>query len=41
MAWSDGGGITSGMRYIEIAVGQLELGALAWWAVRIGGSAVV
>jgi len=29
------------MSYIEIAVGQLELGAVAWWAVRIGGSAVV
>jgi len=29
LAWSHGGGITSGMSYIEIAVGQSELGAAA------------
>jgi len=31
LAWSHGGGITSEMSYIEIAVGQSELGAVAWW----------
>jgi len=29
LAWSHGGGIISGMSYIEIAVGQSELGAAA------------
>jgi len=38
LAWSHGGGITSGMSYIEIAVGQL--GAVAWWAFGIGGGGV-
>jgi len=32
LAWSHGGGITSGMICMEIAVGQSELGAVAWWA---------
>ena len=39
LAWSHGGGITSGMSYIEIAVGQSELGAVAWWAFVIGAAA--
>jgi len=29
IAWSHGGGISSGMSYTEITVGQLELGAVA------------
>jgi len=29
LAWGHGGGITSGMRYIEIAVELSELGAVA------------
>jgi len=29
LTWSHGGGITSGMSYIEIAVGQSKLGAAA------------
>ena len=36
LAWCLSGGITSGMSYIEIAVGQSELGAVAWWAFGIG-----
>ena len=40
LAWSHGGGITSGMSYIEIAVGQSKLGAVARWAVGIRGGAV-
>jgi len=38
LAGSLGGGITSGMSYIEIAVGQSELVAVAWWAFGIGGA---
>jgi len=39
-AGSHGGGITSGTRYIEIAVGQSELGAAVsrkglWWDLRL------
>jgi len=40
-AWSYGGCITSGMSYIEIAVGQLELGGVTpsrkavWWDLRL------
>ena len=37
---SHGGGINSGMSYIELAVGQSELGAVAWWAFRIGVGSV-
>jgi len=40
LAWSRDGGITFGMSYIEIAVGQSELGAVARWAFRIGGSGI-
>jgi len=40
LAWSHGGGITSGMSYIEIALGQSELGAMAWWTFGIGGGGV-
>jgi len=40
LAWSHGGGITSGMSYIEVAVRQSELGAVARWAVGIGGGGV-
>jgi len=40
LAWNHGGGITSGMSYIEIAVGQSELGAVARWTFGIGGGAV-
>jgi len=40
LAWSHDGGITSGMSYIEITVGQSELGAVAWWAFGIGGGGV-
>jgi len=29
LAWSHGGGISFGMSYIEVAVGQSELGVLA------------
>jgi len=39
LARSHGGGITSGMSYIEVAVGQSELGAApsrktVWWDLR-------
>jgi len=39
-AWSHGGGITFGMNYIEVAVGQSELGAApshnaVWWGMRL------
>ena len=37
---SHGGGITSGMSCIELAVGQSEFGAVAWWAFRIGGGGI-
>jgi len=37
---SQGGGITSGMSYTEIAVRQLELGAVVWWAFGILGGGV-
>ena len=40
LAWSHGGGISSGMSYMEIAVELSELGAVAWWAFGIGGGAV-
>ena len=40
LAWSHGGGITSGMSYIEIALGQSELGAVAWWTFGISGGGV-
>jgi len=40
LAMSHGGGITSGMSYIKIAVGQSELGAVAWWAFAIGDGGV-
>jgi len=40
LAWSHGDGITSGMSYIEAAAGRSELGAMARWAVGIGGGAV-
>jgi len=40
LAWSHGGGITSGMNYIEITVGQSELGAVPWWAFGIEGGGV-
>jgi len=40
LAGSHGGGITSRMSYIEITVGQSELGAVAWWALGIGGGGV-
>jgi len=39
LARSHGGGITSGMSYIEIAVGQSELGAVAWWVFGTGTAA--
>jgi len=32
--------LPSGMSYIEIAVGQSKLGAVAWWAFGIGGGGV-
>jgi len=35
LAGSHGSGVTSGMSYIEIAVGESELGAAAWWAFGI------
>jgi len=40
LAGSQGGGITSGMSYIEVAVGQSELGSAAsrkavWWDLRL------
>ena len=34
LAWSHGGGITSEMSYIEVAVGQSELGAVDQWVSR-------
>jgi len=34
LAWSHSGGITSGTSYIEVAVEQSELGAVAWWACK-------
>jgi len=37
LAGSHGGSITSGMSYVEIAAGQSELGAVAWWAFGIAG----
>ena len=40
-AWNHGGGITSRMSYIKVAVGQSELGAVAQWAIGIGGGAVM
>jgi len=40
LAGSHGGGITSVMSYIEIAVGQSELVVVAWWAFGIGGGGV-
>ena len=40
LAWSHSGGITSGMSYIEIAVGQSESGAVAWWAFGIGSGGI-
>jgi len=40
LAWNHGGGITSGMSYIEFAVGQSKFGAVAWWAFGIGGDGV-
>ena len=40
LSGSHGGGITSGMSYIEVAVGQSELGAVARWAVGTGSGAV-
>jgi len=40
LAGSYGGGITSEMSYMEIALGQSELGAVAWWAFEIGGGGV-
>ena len=40
LAWSHGGGITSGMSCIQIAVGLSELGTVARWAVGIGGGVV-
>ena len=39
LAGSHGGGITSGMSYIEIAVGQSELGAVGWWQLELGAAA--
>jgi len=41
LAGSHGGGITSGIIYIEIAVGQSKLGTVAWWAFGIWGGSVV
>ena len=41
LTWSYGGGITSGMSHIEIAIGQSELGAVAGWAFGTGGSGVL
>jgi len=38
LAWSYGGGITSGMSYIEITVGKSKLGTMARWAAGIGGA---
>jgi len=40
LAWSHGGGITSGMSYIQIALGQSELGVAVsrkavWWDLRL------
>jgi len=40
LVWSQGGSITSGMSYIEITVGQPELGTVAWWAFGIGDGGV-
>ena len=40
LAWSHGGGITSGMSYIEIVVRQSALGAVAWSAFGIVGGGV-
>ena len=40
LAGSHGGGNTSLMGYIEVAVGQSELGAVAWWAFGIRGGGV-
>ena len=40
LAWSHGGGTTSGMSCIEIAVGQSEFGTVTRWAVGIAGGAV-
>jgi len=39
-AGSHGGGITSEMSYIEVAMGQLELGAVACWAFGTEGGGV-
>jgi len=41
LAWIHSCGITSGMSYIQIAVGQSELGAVARWTVGIGGAGLV
>jgi len=39
LAGSHGGGIISGMSYIEIAVGQSELGVVAWWHSELRAAA--
>jgi len=38
LVWSHGDGITSGMSYIQIVLGQSELGAMGLWVVGIGTS---
>ena len=40
LAGSHGGGISCGISYIEIAVRQSELGAVAWWAFGIAGGGI-
>ena len=37
LAWSHGGGITSGMSYIQIVLGQSELASrkAVWWDLRL------
>ena len=37
LAWRHSGGITSGISYIVVAVGQSELGVVIRWTVGIGG----
>jgi len=39
LAGSHGGSITSRMSCVDIAVGQSELGAMAWWQLELGATA--